>query len=66
MALIYADKALQIDPLSPWINVNKAIVHFWRNEMAKALASVDHAIDIDSNFTWAYVWKAKILRHFHK
>jgi tetratricopeptide (TPR) repeat protein len=60
-ALTYADKALQIDPLSPWINVNKSIVHFWRNEMAKALASVDHAIDIDSRFTWAYVWKAKIL-----
>ena len=58
VALTYADKALKIDPLSPWINVNKAIVHFWRNEMTKALASVEH---IDSRFTWAYVWKAKIL-----
>jgi DNA-binding winged helix-turn-helix (wHTH) protein/TolB-like protein/Tfp pilus assembly protein PilF len=61
IALTYAEKALQIDPLSPWINVNKAIVHFWRNEQDKALASVDRAIDIDNNYTWAYVWKAKIL-----
>jgi tetratricopeptide (TPR) repeat protein len=61
VALTYADKALQIDALSPWLNVNKAIVHFWRNEMTKALAAVDHAINIDSNYTWAYVWKAKIL-----
>jgi DNA-binding winged helix-turn-helix (wHTH) protein/TolB-like protein/Flp pilus assembly protein TadD len=61
MALTYADKALKIDPLSPWINVNKAIVHFWRNEMIEASASVDRAIDIDSSYTWAYVWKAKIL-----
>ncbi|MFQ3221360.1 MAG: DNA-binding winged helix-turn-helix (wHTH) protein/TolB-like protein [Paraglaciecola sp.] len=60
-ALTYADKAIQIDPLSPWINVNKAIVHFWRNEMTQALTSVDHAINIDSHYTWAYVWKAKIL-----
>jgi tetratricopeptide (TPR) repeat protein len=29
--------------------------------MVKALASVDHAIDVDNNYTWAYVWKAKIL-----
>lgn len=60
-ALTYAYAALEIDPLSPWINVNQAIVHFWRDEMDKALAAVDHAIDIDRNYTWAYVWKAKIL-----
>ncbi|MGK0373054.1 MAG: DNA-binding winged helix-turn-helix (wHTH) protein/TolB-like protein [Glaciecola sp.] len=60
-ALTYAEQALQLDPLSPWINVNKAIVHFWRNELKEALVSVDRAIDIDSKYTWAYVWKAKIL-----
>ena len=61
VALTYADKALALDPLSPWINVNKAIVHFWRNELTEALALVDHAIDVDGKYTWAYVWKAKIL-----
>jgi tetratricopeptide (TPR) repeat protein len=60
-ALSYASRALKVDPLSPWINVNLAIVHFWRNEMTQALAAVEQSIKIDNNYTWAYVWKAKIL-----
>jgi DNA-binding winged helix-turn-helix (wHTH) protein/TolB-like protein/Tfp pilus assembly protein PilF len=61
-ALINANSALKADPLSPWVNVNLAIVHFWRNEMPQALAAVEQSIKIDRNYTWAYVWKAKILK----
>ncbi len=62
VAIEYAEKALKTDPLSPWVNVNKAIVHFWRNDHTSALESVEHAISIDPNYTWAYVWKARILQ----
>jgi DNA-binding winged helix-turn-helix (wHTH) protein/TolB-like protein/Flp pilus assembly protein TadD len=61
-ALSYARRALKVDPLSPWINVNLAMVHFWRNEMPEALAAVEQSIKIDNNYTWAYVWKARILK----
>jgi len=61
VALSYATEALMHDPLSPWINVNKAIVHYWRYELEESLKSVNDAIAIDPNYTWAYVWKAKIL-----
>ncbi|GGF54410.1 hypothetical protein GCM10011338_03260 [Alteromonas lipolytica] len=58
-ALERAQQAYELDPLSPWINVNLAIVHFWRGEFSKALTAVERAISIDSNYTWAYVWRAK-------
>ncbi|MBR9792563.1 MAG: tetratricopeptide repeat protein [Gammaproteobacteria bacterium] len=60
-ALSRAQQAYELDPLSPWINVNLAIVHFWRSEYQPALKAVQNAISIDSNYTWAYVWQAKIL-----
>lgn len=60
-ALSRAQQAYELDPLSPWINVNLAIVHFWRSEYTPALEAVQNAISIDSNYTWAYVWQAKIL-----
>jgi TolB-like protein/DNA-binding winged helix-turn-helix (wHTH) protein/Tfp pilus assembly protein PilF len=62
-ALSRAQQAYELDPLSPWINVNLAIVHFWRSEYMPALEAVQNAISIDSNYTWAYVWQAKI---FHR
>ncbi|WP_146129526.1 winged helix-turn-helix domain-containing protein [Alteromonas alba] len=60
-ALSRAQQAYVLDPLSPWINVNLAIVRFWRSEYKPALEAVQNAISIDSNYTWAYVWQAKIL-----
>lgn len=60
-ALELAQKARQVDPLSPWINVNLAIVYFHRGEYARALKAANAAIDVDKNYTWAYVWKAKTL-----
>ena len=62
-ALSRTQQAYELDPLSPWINVNLAIVHFWRSEYMPALEAVQNAISIDSNYTWAYVWQAKI---FHR
>ena len=62
-ALSRTQQAYELDPLSPWINVNLAIVHFWRSEYQPALEAVQNAISIDSNYTWAYVWQAKI---FHR
>lgn len=60
-ALSRAQQAYDLDPLSPWINVNLAIVHFWRSNYQAALEAAQNAISIDSNYTWAYVWQAKIL-----
>ena len=60
-ALEYAKQAKTQDPLSPWVNVNLAIVHYWRGEMEAALRAADAAIAIDDDYTWAYVWKAKAL-----
>lgn len=62
-ALSRAQQAYELDPLSPWINVNLAIVHFWRSEYQPALEAVQNATRIDNNYTWAYVWQAKI---FHR
>ncbi|WP_414828452.1 tetratricopeptide repeat protein [Alteromonas sp. H39] len=62
-ALEYAKRAKTQDPLSPWVNVNLAIVHYWRGEMEAALIAADDAIAIDDEYTWAYVWKAKALHH---
>ncbi|MBD3586247.1 tetratricopeptide repeat protein [Salinimonas sp. HHU 13199] len=60
-ALELAQKARQADPLSPWINVNLAIVYFHRGQYAQALEAANTAIDVDKSYTWAYVWKAKTL-----
>lgn len=60
-ALEYAKQAKAQDPLSPWVNVNLAIVHYWRGEMETSLHAADAAIAIDDDYTWAYVWKAKAL-----
>lgn len=59
-ALKFAEKAIAIDPLSPWINVNLAIVHYWRGSYDSALAALETAISVDENYTWAYVWQSKI------
>jgi DNA-binding winged helix-turn-helix (wHTH) protein/TolB-like protein len=60
-ALSFAQKAREEEPLSPWVNVNLAIVHYWRGEATQALAALDNALELDSAYTWAYVWKAKVL-----
>lgn len=60
-ALSFAQKAHEEEPLSPWVNVNLAIVHYWRGEATQALAALDNALELDSAYTWAYVWKAKVL-----
>ena len=60
-ALTLALKAKQVDPLSPWINVNLAIVYFHRGEYSLALEAAKSAINVDKSYTWAYVWKAKVL-----
>lgn len=60
IALKKATQAYDLDPLSPWLNVNLAIVHFWRSEYTDALNAVKNAISIDQDYTWAYVWQAKI------
>ncbi|WP_334065677.1 winged helix-turn-helix domain-containing protein [Alteromonas genovensis] len=60
-ALSFAQQAREIEPLSPWVNVNLAIVHYWRGEMTQALAALDNALELDSAYTWAYVWKARVL-----
>lgn len=59
-ALKFAEKAIAIDPLSPWINVNLAIVEYWRGNYDSALAALKTAISVDENYTWAYVWQSKI------
>lgn len=60
-ALSFAQQAREIEPLSPWVNVNLAIVHYWRGETTQALAALDNALELDSAYTWAYVWKARVL-----
>ena len=60
-ALAFAQQAREIEPLSPWVNVNLAIVHYWRGETMLALAALDNALELDSAYTWAYVWKARVL-----
>jgi DNA-binding winged helix-turn-helix (wHTH) protein/TolB-like protein len=60
-ALSLAQQALDKEPLSPWVNVNLAIVHYWRGETSLALATLKRALEIDDMYTWAYVWKARIL-----
>ena len=60
-ALSFAQQAREIEPLSPWVNVNLAIVHYWRGETMQALAALDNALELDSAYTWAYVWKARVL-----
>ena len=60
-ALSFAQQAREIEPLSPWVNVNLAIVHYWRGETSQALAALDNALELDSAYTWAYVWKARVL-----
>jgi DNA-binding winged helix-turn-helix (wHTH) protein/TolB-like protein/tetratricopeptide (TPR) repeat protein len=60
-ALSFAQQAREIEPLSPWVNVNLAIVHYWRGETTQALAALDNALELDRAYTWAYVWKARVL-----
>ncbi len=61
-ALDYAEQALKLDPLSPWINVNLAIIHYWKGDYEAALAALDTAISVDAEYTWAWVWRAKIFQ----
>ncbi|WP_334059783.1 tetratricopeptide repeat protein [Alteromonas sp. S005] len=61
-ALNYAEQALKLDPLSPWINVNLAIIHYWKGDYEAALAALDTAISVDAEYTWAWVWRAKIFQ----
>ncbi|MCY7296735.1 hypothetical protein HJG39_14995 [Alteromonas sp. a30] len=59
-ALRFAEQAKNASPLSPWVNVNLAMVHYWRGEFSLALQSAHKAISVDPKYTWAYVWQAKI------
>ena len=61
-ALAAAERALALDPLSAWVNVNLGIVHYYRGEYELAAAAIDEAIRIDPEYTWAYVWKTMV-RH---
>lgn len=58
-ALHYATLAHHIEPLSPWVNVNLAIVHYWRGDYNQATNAAREAIRIDKEYTWAFVWLAK-------
>ncbi|WP_439100382.1 winged helix-turn-helix domain-containing protein [Congregibacter sp.] len=59
-ALASAARALEIDPLSPWVNVNNGIVHYYRGEHAAASAALAEAIRIAPDYTWAWVWQAAV------
>lgn len=59
-ALRYAEEAQDNDPLSPWINVNLAIVQYWHGQFNDALDALATATAVDQQYTWAYVWQSKI------
>ncbi|AWL11996.1 Transcriptional activator CadC [Saliniradius amylolyticus] len=60
-ALAYALKAQQADPLSPWVNINLAIVYGVIGQYDSAYQALEDAISIDPDYVWGYVWKARIL-----
>ncbi|GGW93551.1 winged helix-turn-helix domain-containing protein [Alteromonas halophila] len=59
-AIERARRAVRLDPLSQWVNVNLAIVHIWRGEYQAAQAAIETALSVDERYTWAYVWQAKL------
>ncbi len=59
-ALTRAQRAVQLDPLSQWGNVNLAIVRIWRGEYEAAEQALETALSVDKRYTWAYVWQAKL------
>ncbi len=60
LALAAATRALDLDPLSPWVNVNMAIVQFHLGQSEEAMAAAKRALELDPEYTWAYVWQARI------
>ncbi|MDM3871403.1 winged helix-turn-helix domain-containing protein [Porticoccus sp. W117] len=59
-ALAAAEKALSLDPLSPWINVNMALMLFHLDRKDDADTMIDQALAIDPDNTWALAWRAII------
>ena len=53
-AIAESDRALEIDPLSPIINVEAALPYYYLNEYDKAAAQLRRAIDLDPYFASAH------------
>ncbi|WP_099033278.1 winged helix-turn-helix domain-containing protein [Lacimicrobium alkaliphilum] len=60
-ALEYALRARQADPLSPWVNINLAIVYYYSGQSEQALQAISVAQSVDQDYSWSYVWQARIL-----
>lgn len=60
-ALDYALRARQADPLSPWVNINLAMVYYYLGQSEQALEAISVAQNMDPEYSWSYVWQARIL-----
>jgi TolB-like protein/DNA-binding winged helix-turn-helix (wHTH) protein/Tfp pilus assembly protein PilF len=55
-----AARALDLDPLSPWTNVNMGIVLFSVGRWNEAIVTVNRARELDPQYSWAHMWIAVI------
>jgi DNA-binding winged helix-turn-helix (wHTH) protein/TolB-like protein/Tfp pilus assembly protein PilF len=60
-ALSYALRAREADPLSPWVNINLAMVYYYLGQYEQALKAISVAQNVDPEYSWSYVWQARIL-----
>ncbi|ALS98453.1 winged helix-turn-helix domain-containing protein [Lacimicrobium alkaliphilum] len=60
-ALDYALRAREADPLSPWVNINLAMVYYYLGQYEQALQAISVAQNVDPEYSWSYVWQARIL-----
>ncbi|MEO1251279.1 MAG: hypothetical protein AAFW81_02895 [Pseudomonadota bacterium] len=60
-ALLFAERAIELDRLLPSANANLAWAKRWNQEFAHAEALINRAIDLDPNSADAYLWKSLIL-----
>ena len=53
-----ASKALELDPLSPMMNMNMGQTLYYREQYDKAIEFFEKSLTIDSSFLYNYLWQA--------
>ncbi len=61
-ALMYMDKAIELNPSLSKSWMNHAVVRYRRKEYEKGVADCDRAIELDPDSAYAYEWRAMCLQ----